>query len=66
MRNLQKVTGGNLHVEKDEDMTGSKMRVIIIKGTPQQRAELHRRIDEIIKSGTNQTFLFSVEHFYMY
>lgn len=56
MRNLQLQAGGNLHVEKDNDTSSSKMRLITIKGTPEQRAELRRRIDEIITTGTFSTY----------
>ena len=52
MRNLQLETGGNIHVEKDEDTTASKMRLITIKGTPEQRANLRRKIEDINTTGT--------------
>ena len=54
MRGLQLQTGGNLHVDKDDDTGSAKMRIIRIKGTPEQRAELRRRIEDIITNGIVQ------------
>ena len=54
MRGLQLQTGGNLHVDKDDDTGSAKMRIIRIKGTPEQRAELRRRIEDIITNGKVQ------------